>query len=301
MGLDNKTGRVKSVLKKLKFKNFAALTLSGTINAIGITIFLMPVNLFDSGISGTSLLVSQLTPEWLSLSLCLLILNVPLFLSGCKRQGAVFTVYSVYAVAIYSLMSFLITYVIPIDVLTNSPLAGSDLLLCAAFGGLISGVGSGLTIRFGGALDGIEVMSVIFAKKLSLTVGSFIMIYNVVLYVIAGSILGSWTLPLYSIIAYAVALKAIDFIVEGFDRSKSATIVTEKANEVGAAISEQFECGITMMPAKGFYSGNEKTVLYVVLNRFQIPKMKAVVREADPSAYISITEIADVFSARNKR
>ena len=79
MGLDNKTGRVKSVLKKLKFKNFAALTLSGTINAIGITIFLMPVNLFDSGISGTSMLVSQLTPEWISLSLCLLILNVPLF------------------------------------------------------------------------------------------------------------------------------------------------------------------------------------------------------------------------------
>lgn len=166
------------------------------------------------------MLLSQITPEWMSLSVFLLILNIPLFILGYKKQGMPFTIYSLYAVGIYSLGAWLITDVLPIDVSIASPLAGDDLLLCAIFGGLISGVGSGLTIRFGGAIDGIEVMAVIFAKKLNITVGTFCMIYNVILYIICGFIRNSWILPLYSIVTYAAALKTVDFIVEGLDRSK---------------------------------------------------------------------------------
>ena len=149
-----------------------------------------------------------------------------------KRQGFAFTVYSVYSVAIYSLGSYLIMYVLPIDVNFVSPLAGSDLLLCAIFGGVISGIGSGLTIRHGGAIDGIDVLSVIFAKRLGLSIGSFVMIFNLMLYVVCGIVLNSWILPLYSIITYFVASKTIDFIVDGFDRSKCAMIVTKKISDV---------------------------------------------------------------------
>lgn len=292
-----------SVLKKLKrfkIKNFILLTLAGIINAIGVTVFIAPVNLYDSGISGTSILLSQVTPEHLSLSVFLLILNVPLFLYGLKRQGIVFTVYAIYTVSIYSLAAWLITDVLPIDVSMASPLAGSDLLLCALFGGLISGVGSGLAIRFGGAMDGIEVMAVIFAKKLSISVGTFVMIYNVVLYIVCGFVLGSWILPLYSIVTYAAALKTIDYIVEGFDRSKAAMIVTVKPDDVGAAVSETFECGITVMDAKGYYSDQHKTILYVVLNRFQIESLKQIVADVDPTAYVSVSEVADVFHPRKQ-
>lgn len=126
------------------------------------------------------------------------------------------------------------------------------------------------------------------------------MIYNVALYIISGFVIGSWILPLYSIVAYGAALKTIDFIVEGIDRSKAATIVTEYPDEVGAALSEAFECGITMMDATGFYSGKSKTVIYIVLNRFQIGKMKDIVHENDASAYISIAEVADVFLANQQ-
>ena len=129
---------------------------------------------------------------------------------------------------IYSLSSFVITDILPVDVSTSSPFAGEDLILCAVFGGLISGVGSGLTIRYGGAIDGIEVMAVIFSKKLNMTVGTFVMIYNVFLYIIIGIVFRSWELPLYSIITYAVAIKSIDFIVEGLDKAKSVMIITEK-------------------------------------------------------------------------
>lgn len=157
---------------------------------------------------------------------------MPLFLYGAKKQGFEFTFYAIYTVMIYSLSAWIITDVLPVDVSTNSPLAGEDLLLCALFGGLISGVGSGLAIRFGGAMDGIEVMAVIFAKKLGITVGTFVMIYNVILYVICGIIFKSWELPLYSIITYGAGIKTVDFIVEGFDRSKAAMIITVCPDEI---------------------------------------------------------------------
>ncbi len=286
---------IKNELSKLKLSNFLCLTLAGIINSVGVTIFLSPVNLYDSGISGTSMLLAQLTPEQFSLSLFLLILNIPLFLFGLKKQGLVFTIYSIFVVSIYSLCAWLITDILPIDVANASPLAGSDLLLCALFGGLISGMGSGLAIRFGGAMDGIDVLAVIFAKRLSMTVGTFVMCYNILLYILCGIVTRSWTLPLYSIVAYYVALQTVDFIIEGIDRSKSAMIVTGRPNEVCAALSEAFECGITTMDARGYYSNSQKTIVYIVLNRFQVGKMRELVRQEDPKAYISISDIADVF------
>ncbi len=290
-----------SFLKELRIKNFLVLTLAGCINAFGVTLFLTPVKLYDSGISGTSMLLAQITPEQLTLSIFLLVLNIPLFLYGLKKQGGVFTVYSIYTVAIYSLGAWLITDVLPIDVSMVSPLAGNDLLLCALFGGLISGVGSGLTIRYGGAIDGVEVMAVIFAKKLNVTVGTFVMMYNVVLYIVAGFILQSWILPLYSIVTYAAALKTVDFIVEGVDRSKGVMIITEKADEVSAALISEFESGTTKMPAKGGFSGNDKTVIYFVVNRFQVSKMQSIVHAIDPHAFMTITEVADVFKSEHDK
>ncbi|MDY4128625.1 YitT family protein [Peptostreptococcus porci] len=285
-------------MKKRMVKKFLFLTIAGIINAIGVTMFLAPMNLYDSGISGTSILFSQITPPFYSLSMFLIMLNVPLFLYGLKKKGSLFTFSAIYTVLIYSLVAFLINDVLPIDVSFASPLAGQDLLLCAMFGGLISGIGSGLAIRSGGAMDGIEVLSVIFAKKIGISVGIFVMIYNIILYVICGIILDNWILPLYSIVAYTVALRAVDFLVEGIDRSKAAMIIvdTEHTKNICSVLSKEFENGITILDGKGFYSGDRKEVIYLVLNRFQITRMKEIVCEIDRNAYITITEIADVFS-----
>lgn len=287
-------------LKKIRLSNLLMLTVAGIINAVGITIFLSPVKLYDSGISGTSMLLNQISPEFLSLSFFLLILNIPLFLFGLKKQGWLFTVYAIYAVAIYSLFAWLITDIFPIDVSIASPLAGTDLLLCALFGGVISGIGSGLAIRYGGAMDGIEVMAVIFAKRLGITVGTFVMVYNVLLYVICGFVLQSWILPLYSIVTYAAALKTVDFIVEGLDRAKCAMIITEQPDEICKALGDAFGSGMTHLDAKGGYSNRKKTMIYFVVNRYQVIRMRDIVHEIDPLAYITISEVADVFSSNNK-
>ena len=271
------------------------LTIAGIINAFGVTIFLSPVKLYDSGISGTSMLLAQITPDVWSLSVFLILLNVPLFLYGLKKQGITFTIYAIYSVAIYSLGAWLITDVLPVDVSIASPLAGEDLLLCALFGGLISGLGSGTAIRYGGAMDGIEVMAVIFAKRLGITVGTFVMAYNILMYIVCGFVMHSWILPLYSIVTYMAALKTVDFIVEGLDRSKAALIVSAKQKEVCKALSLEFEQGMTILSAKGFYSGTDRNVIYIVLNRFQISKMKNITHNIDPAAYITISDVADVF------
>jgi uncharacterized membrane-anchored protein YitT (DUF2179 family) len=258
------------------------------------------VQLYDSGISGTSMLLGQVTPEYLTLSLFLLALNVPLFLYGLKKQGLLFTVYAIFTVSIYALTAWLITDVLPVDVSAASPLAGTDLLLCALFGGIISGTGSGLAIRFGGAMDGIEVMAVIFAKRFGITVGTFVMIYNVLLYILCGIVLSSWILPLYSIVTYAAALKTIDFIVDGIDRAKCAIIITEHPREICGMLCEVFGSGVTYLNANGGYSNKEKSMIYFVVNRYQVVRMKELVHEIDPLAYITISEVADVFSSNNK-
>ena len=276
------------------------LTLAGLINGIGITIFLTPVNLYDSGISGTAMLLDQITPAYLTLSVFLLVLNIPLFIYGLKRQGVLFTVYAIYTVAVYSLTAWLINDILPIDVSVASPLAGQDLLLCALFGGLISGTGSGLAIRFGGAMDGIEVMAVIFAKRLGISVGTFVMLYNVLLYIMCGIVINSWILPLYSIVTYMAALQTVDFIVDGIDRAKCAVIITVSPDEICEALSSAFESGMTRLAAKGGYSNADKTMIYFIVNRFQVTKMKDIVHEIDPTAYITISDVADVYSVNSK-
>lgn len=292
---------IKEELKRLNPMNFVALLLAGIINSIGVTIFMAPVHLYDSGFSGTAMLLWQITPEYLSLSLFLLILNIPFFIYGYRKQGVLFTVYSVFAVTVYSVSSYLITYVLPIDVSVASPIAGTDLLLCAVFGGLISGMGSGLTIRFGGAIDGVEVLAVIFAKRLGLTVGQFVMIYNVVLYMVVGCILHSFILPLYSVITYAAAIKTVDYIVDGIDKAKSAMIITTKEKEISEELSEAFGHGITHISSRGYYGGNDQTVIYFVVNRFQVAKMKNIVASVDPRAFVTISEVSDVMGSSLKK
>lgn len=293
MGLDE--------LKMLRWQNFLLLICAGCINAVGVTMFLAPVNLYDSGMSGTAMLLWQATPPQYTLSVFLVILNVPLFLFGLKKQGWCFTVYSIWAVLVYSAASFVITNILPVDASAASPFAGQDLLLCAIFGGLVSGAGSGLTIRLGGAIDGMEVLGVTFAKRLGLTVGSFVMIYNVVLYLFIGVIFQSWILPLYSILTYFVGNKTIDFIVEGMDKAKSVMIVTVREEEICQALSEEFGRGITQISARGYFSGAEKCVIYFVVNRFQIPKVKHLVTTIDPAAFITVTEISDVMGTSVKQ
>ncbi len=281
-------------IRELNFRTFLMLTLAGIINSFGVTLFLFPVKLYDSGISGLSMLLDQVTHSSFTLSLSLIMLNVPIFIFGYKKQGLAFTVYSIYVVSVYAFTSYLIMYVLPIDVSFISPLAGSDLLLCAIFGGLISGIGSGLAIRHGGAIDGIDIFSVVFSKKMGVSNGTFIMIFNTVLYTVCGFTIHSWILPLYSIVTYYIVSKTIDFVVEGIDRSNCAMIITTKASQITDALAENFKSSGTIVNAVGGYSKEKKEIIYFIVNHFQINKLKKIVHSIDRDAFISLQEVSDI-------
>lgn len=287
-------------LKELRFTNFVLLTIAGIVNSFGVTLFLFPVKLYDSGISGLSMLLDQVSPSFLTLSIFLLVLNFPIFIFGSKIKGVSFTIYSLFVIGIYSLSSFLIMHVLPIDLNFVSPLAGSDLLLCAIFGGLISGIGSGLTIRFGGAIDGIDVLSVIFAKKIGISIGTFVMIFNLILYIICGCVIHSWILPLYSIVTYFIGSKTVDYVTEGFDRSMCAMIITKKAEEISSELSNKFMAGGTIVDAIGGYTKDKKKILYFIVNHFQIGKLKRIVLDIDDEAFISLQNVSDIEKKKKK-
>ena len=286
--------KIKFKISELSPKTFLVLLLAGIINAFGVTMFLFPVKLYDSGISGLSMLLDQVTPKNFTLSIFLIILNIPIFAFGLRKQGVLFTIYSIFTVAVYSFASFLIMDVLPIDVSFISPLAGTDLLLCAIFGGIISGIGSGLTIRYGGAIDGIEVLSVIFSKKLGISIGGFVLVFNVILYIICGIAISSWILPLYSIVTYYIGSKTVDFVVEGIDKSKCAMIVTTHASEISDALADNFESSGTIVDAIGGYTKKPKNIIYFIVNRFQINRLKKIVHSIDPSAFISLQDVSDI-------
>ena len=197
----------------------------------------------------------------------------------------------------FSISTHIIEKYIITDPSAGSPVVGDDRFLCCIFGGFIVGCGSGLAIRLGGAIDGIEVLSVVLSGKLGLSLNSFLLVYNVALYLICGAVLGDWTQPLYSIIAYAVALKVIDYIIDGFDKNKSLFIITEKPEEIGRELSDEFHQGLTLINAKGFYSGQDKTLIHIIVNRFQIITTRDIVHEIDPKAYISVSDVSDIFKA----
>lgn len=301
-----------------KVKNFIMLFVAGVVNATGVTLLLLPANFYDSGISGVSMLVIQLLPagvrQFVQLWIPLIVLNAPVFLFAMKKQGIEFTLYSLFAIMVYSLSSLVFEQVIPRFVpdffSAGSPIGGGEKIICAIFGGLLSGIGSGMAIRYGGTMDGMESLAVMFAKKLNLSVGNFVLIFNIFLYILIGILafagavpnsgISDFTPALYSIVAYFVASKAVDFISDGLDQAKGALIITSKYDGVCKALSDEFGRGLTVMEGRGYYSQSEKQVIYCVINRFQVAKLREVVSRNDPMAFVTLMDITDVIGTSIK-
>lgn len=279
-----------SFFSKQNLMSFLFLLIAGCINATGVGIFLAPSRILDGGISGTSILLAFLTP--IPTSFFIFFINLPFFVLGFKRLGWSFIIRSLFAIAVYSIIMLFFE--------KRSSLS-NELLLTAVFGGLLSGVGSGLVIRNGGCLDGIEVLAVLFSKKFSLTVGQMVMIYNALMMTV-GAFIFDFDRALFSIIAYAVGIKAVDAVVEGLDKAKGVTIITQNGEKVAAKISAQYQRGITITQGRGYYSGKPSESLYVVVNRFEVPSMITMIKMEDPQAFVSVTDISEVASDRyNKR
>lgn len=265
------------------------LTLGATLMAVALEIFLVPNNIIDGGIVGISIIVSYLTD--VPLGLFLFLLNLPFLFLGYKQIGKTFALSTLYGVSVMSLDTVLLHSVPP---LTN------NLFLVTVFGGVLLGIGVGLVIRFGGSLDGTEIVAILINKKSPFSVGEIVMFFNVFIMLTAGFVF-TWDRAMYSLIAYYIAFKLIDVTIEGFDESKAVWIISEESTEIGHAIMDRLGRGVTYLNGEGAFTGYSKRVIFCVINRLEEAKLKSIVQEMDPQAFLAVGNIHDVKGGRFKK
>jgi uncharacterized membrane-anchored protein YitT (DUF2179 family) len=265
------------------------ITIGASLMAVGLEIFLVPNNVIDGGITGISIMLSYIT-GW-KLGFFLFLLNIPFFFIGYKQIGKTFALSTLYGIIVLSIVTSLLH---PVPAFTD------DILLATVFGGIILGIGVGLVIRYGGSLDGTEILAILFNKKLPFSVGEIIMFFNLFILGSAGFVF-TWDRAMYSLIAYFVAFKTIDITVTGLDESKSAWIISENSKQIGDAILNRLGRGVTYMNGEGAYSGDDKKVIFCVINRLEEAKLKEIVTDYDETAFLAVADIAEVRGGRFKK
>jgi uncharacterized membrane-anchored protein YitT (DUF2179 family) len=266
------------------------LIIAGIMSAgMGLKGFLLSSNFIDGGVTGVSMLLAKLTP--LSLALWLPVVNAPFIVVGYKQMGAAFALRS--ALAIAGLAAVLAT--------VHFPDITPDLLLTAVFGGFFIGAGIGLAVRGGAVLDGTEIAALLISKKSSLLkVGDVILIFNIVLFLVAMRVLGVEP-ALYSILTYVTAARTLDFVIYGLEQYTAITIVSGQSAAIRERITGELERGVTVYKGYGGLSGHEQQILFCVVTRLEIGKVKAIVRSVDENAFVVSHALADVEGGVVKR
>ncbi len=270
-----------ALLRRTLFLFFGAALMS-----VGLEIFLVPNKIIDGGITGISIILSYITDSQLGIWLTLL--NLPFLYIGYKMIGKTFAFSTLFAILVLSVGTALLHPVPPITI---------DPLLAAVFGGIILGIGVGIVIRSGGSLDGTEIVAILAAKKLPFSVGEIIMFFNVFILGSAGFVY-TWDRAMYSLIAYFIAYKMIDVTIEGFDESKSVWIISDRFRPIGEAILDRLGRGVTYLEGEGGFSGDSKKVIFCVITRLEEAKLKSIVEELDPAAFLAVGNIHDVKGGR---
>jgi uncharacterized membrane-anchored protein YitT (DUF2179 family) len=265
------------------------ITLGAILMATGLEIFLVPNHVVDGGVTGISIMLSHLTG--VELGIFLFLLNLPFVYMGYKQMGKTFAISTIYGIIVLSVFTSLFH---PVPAFTD------DILLATIFGGMILGIGVGIVIRSGGALDGTEILALVVTKKVPFSVGQIIMFINVFILGAAGFVF-SWDRAMYSLLAYVIAAKAIDVVVAGLEESKSVWIISDAAEEIGDAINARLGRGVTYLKGEGAFTGDNKKVIFSIITRLEESKLTTVVEEIDPSAFLAIADISEVRGGRFKK
>lgn len=274
-------------MKENKLLSYIFLTIGAIVAAFALRSLLIPNTILDGGVVGISIIINKLSHIPLGLLVC--IINIPFIYVGYKRLGKVFLIRTLYAMILFSIVLELLEFLKPIT---------EEMLLATCFGGAILGIGVGTVIRVGGAIDGTEAVAIVLSKKLNLGVGSIVLIFNLFIYSLAGTLFGL-DRALYSILTYFITSKVVDMVSSGLDQTKAALIVTDKGTSLSKEIYKQLGRTCTLLNGRGFISG-EKEVLYCVLTRIEIFELKRLVSNLDNSAFISIMDVTDIIGEHIK-
>ena len=277
--------------KKAKdwIKKYFLLLLGSLIYTTGLEVFLVPNNIIDGGVVGISIMASHLTGA--PFGVFMILLNLPFLYMGYKQIGKSFAISTVVSIVAISVLS---VYFEPIPSITG------DYFLAAIFGGIITGAGVGLIIRHGGSLDGTEVVASIIDKRATFSVGEVVMFFNLFILGAAGFVFG-WDKAMYSLVAYFVISKMIDVVIKGLDESYAVMIVSDENEEIADALMHRLGRGVTFLHGQGAYTGDAKKVLYCVVTRLEVGKLKDIALEKDETAFVTINPVHDIVGGRFKK
>ncbi|MCM3121790.1 YitT family protein [Mesobacillus sp. AQ2] len=279
----------KGITKTKLAKRIFFIILGAVLMGVGIEEFLVPNRILDGGIVGISIILSHLT-GW-RLGLFIFVLNIPFFFIGYKQIGKTFALSTLLGITVLSLTT---------SFLHEVPVFTEDLLLATVFGGIVLGAGVGIVIRYGGSLDGTEILAILANRRLPFSVGEVIMFFNIFIFGTAGFVFG-WDRAMYSILAYFIAFKTIDIVIAGLDESKAAWIISDQHKEIGEAILARLGRGVTYLTGEGAYTGDDKKVIFCVITRLEEAKLKSIVEELDETAFLAVGNIAEVRGGRFKK
>ncbi|MBS8266617.1 YitT family protein [Mesobacillus boroniphilus] len=271
----------KRVIKEIT--QLVTITLGAIIAAFGLDMFLVPNAILDGGVIGLSIIAAELTN--ISMSIFLIVFNLPFLYIGYRRMGLKFTLRTLYGVIILSIST---AYLHHFDAVTD------DLFLATIIGAVILGTGVGLVIRAGGALDGTEIIAILVSKKRTVSVGQIVMVMNLFIFILAALLVFSWETAMYSIITYFIAFKMIDVVVEGMEELKSVTIISDVPEEIAEALLKQLGRGMTYIQGQGVFSNEPKKIIYTIVSRIELSTVRSVVDDIDPNALVAIENVADV-------
>ncbi|MED1782758.1 YitT family protein [Brevibacillus fortis] len=270
-------------------KRIFGILIGASLFSVALEIFLVPNNIIDGGIVGISIITSHLSG--LPLGVFLFVLNLPFLIIGYKQIGKTFALSTLFGVTIMSIGTTLLH---PVQGLTDDP------LLAAVFGGILLGIGVGLVLRYGGSLDGTEIVAVLLNKKSPFSVGEIVMFMNLFILSSAGFVFG-WDRAMYSLIAYYIAFKMIDLTIEGFQESKAVWIISDNHKDLGDAIVARLGRGVTYLNGEGGYTGDDKKVIFCIITRLEEAKLKLIVEEVDENAFLAVGNIHDVRGGQFKK
>ncbi|MBE7704706.1 MAG: YitT family protein [Cyanobacteria bacterium SIG29] len=279
---------------KTYIKDYFFLTLGSLIYAFSIEGFLIPSQIIDGGITGTSMILSTLSG--IPLGYLIVGINLPFIILALQKLGKRFVFSTLYSILVFAIGVTVFSQVFNGHCIIDN----LDLFLVAVFGGLILGAGVGLIIRNGASVDGTEILAVYATKKIAFSVGEIIMFINLFIFTVAGFVY-DWQHAMYSIITYFVAYKTMDVVIEGLNESKSVFVITDYSEEIGKDIMEKMDVSVTYIDAEGGYSGVKKRIVYCVISRLQVQKLKEIAKNIDPRAFIAIENVYEVDGVRVKK
>lgn len=270
------------------FMDFFIITIGALIAAFALGEFLIPNMILDGGINGVSLMLSKITK--VSISVFIVALNIPFMLAGYKSLGKSFLFKALYAMFLFSLLLL---------VFERREGFTSDIILATVYGGLMLGVGVGLIIKQGGCLDGTETVAMIISKKTNFSVGQVVLMFNVVIYTIAGFLYG-FDRALYSLLTYFITFKIIDIVSEGFEQAKAVFVITNQGKEIADDIYKRLGRTVTSLEGEGLING-KTMVLYSVITRLELSEFKQIVTKDDRRAFVTIMDVSEIIGRHVKK